>query len=442
MTTIEKIAPTPARVGQGTAIEQSRAMAEVEAAVLIAQRFPRNQQAAIAAMRESCRYPYLAEKAFFSYRRGGSNVTGSSVYLARELARIWGNIDYRVQELLRDDEHGQSEMQAVAWDLQTNTRVSSIFIVPHTRDKDSATVPLTQGRDIYENNANQGAKRVRQAIFSVLPPWFVAEAEKICRETIENGGGVPLPQRVADVIRDYAEYFGVDEERLARQVGRPSERWTAHDVAQLRITGASLKNGELTADEAFPQAQVTAAEIGSTPTPTAKNTAPSPETSGPAPEQPPAQAPADEPAPTPAQLRAAKAEEVAQRRAAARAAEPEHAAVPEPPPAEPVADDAPPADEPPAQEEPVDTRPATRIQVDALTSILDKTFKVTGRQALLDTLSRLVRARVSAVGDLTRYEATELLRYLAELERTQEDPARALDVVLADREVPQPDGGR
>lgn len=107
----------PTRIGQGTAVEQSRAAAEVQAAVVVAQQCPRNIQQAVAEMRESCRQPYLAERAFYRYGRGGSTVTGPSVHLARELARCWGNIQYGLVELRRDDEYGQSEMQAFAWDV-------------------------------------------------------------------------------------------------------------------------------------------------------------------------------------------------------------------------------------------------------------------------------------------------------------------------------------
>jgi hypothetical protein len=75
-------------------------------------------------MRESCSQKGLAERAFFRYSRGGSQITGPSVHLARELARCFGNVQYGIAELRRDDEHGESEMQAFAWDVQTNTRAT------------------------------------------------------------------------------------------------------------------------------------------------------------------------------------------------------------------------------------------------------------------------------------------------------------------------------
>ncbi|MGY1579198.1 hypothetical protein [Streptomyces sp. MN13] len=264
---------TPARIGQGTAVEQSRAAAEVQAAVVVAQQCPRNIQAAVAEMRESCKQQGLAERAFFRYSRGGSTVTGASVHLARELARVWGNVQYGLVEMRRDDEYGQSEMQAFAWDVQTNSRNSSTFIVPHRRDTKSGTKQLTDMRDIYENNANNGARRVREAIFAILPPWFVEEAKELCNQTLRDGGGKPLAQRIADAIKAF-EGLGVTADRIEARFERESGKWTEHDVAQLLVIFKSIQRGEVTAEEEFPAPRVSTDELtgGTTPKPAATPT--------------------------------------------------------------------------------------------------------------------------------------------------------------------------
>ena len=175
------------RLGQATAVEQSRAIAQVQAAAVMARNFPRSAQHAIAEMREACGRPELARRAFFSFSRAGQTVSGATVYLARELARIWGNIDYGLNELKRDDEHGQSELQAYAWDLETNSRSTRTFVVQHGRDTKTGRKKLTELRDIAENNNNFGARNVREMIFAVLPQWFTDMAEQVCRETMNNG---------------------------------------------------------------------------------------------------------------------------------------------------------------------------------------------------------------------------------------------------------------
>ncbi|MFK0018252.1 hypothetical protein [Streptomyces sp. NPDC090798] len=259
---VERPAPAaaPARIGQGTAVEQSRAVAEVQAAIVVAQQVPRDINSAISEMRQSCQQMFLAERAFFRYSRGSGNITGASVHLARELARCWGNIQYGLVEMRRDDEFGQSEMQAFAWDVEKNSRNSSTFIVPHKRDQKGGPKQLTDMRDIYENNANNGARRVREAIFAILPPWFVEEAKQICTRTLADGGGKPLPQRIADAIRAF-EGIGITQDRIETKLGRPSGKWTEHDVAQLLVAFQSIQRGEVTADEEFPLPRVTVDEI-------------------------------------------------------------------------------------------------------------------------------------------------------------------------------------
>lgn len=117
-------------INQGTvAIEASRAIAEAQGKLVIAKRFPRDEVQAYAKAIEACRRPSMAEKAFYSFPRGGQTVEGPTIRFAEELARCWGNIDYGIKELSQDD--GKSEMQAYAWDLETNAQSVQNFTNPH-----------------------------------------------------------------------------------------------------------------------------------------------------------------------------------------------------------------------------------------------------------------------------------------------------------------------
>ncbi len=253
-------APAPSFVGQGTAIEQSRAIAEVQAAVIMAKQFPRDLTRSVAAMREATAQPALAERAFYRYARAGTAVTGPSIHLARELARCWGNIQYGITELRRDDEGHFSEVQAVAWDLEANTRAAAIFVVPHKRDTKDGVVVLPDLRSIYESNANQGARRVREQIWAVLPGWFIREAEDRCRATLEDGGGKSIAQRVADAVAAF-DGIGVPASRLEAKVTRRAAEWSAFDLAQLQIAFRGIRNNETTIADEFPDDRVTVADI-------------------------------------------------------------------------------------------------------------------------------------------------------------------------------------
>lgn len=243
-------APAPTHLSQSTAVEQSRAVAEVQAAVVVAQQVPRDITGSLEAMRESCKQPGLADRAFFRFPRAGQTVSGPSVHLARELARCWGNIQYGIQELRRDDAGGYSEMQAWAWDVQTNARSMSTFVVPHAKDTKRGRRDLTDLRDIYENNANQGSRRLREAIFAILPVWYTEEAKAICEQTLRSGGGKSRAQQSADMIAAF-DSLGISKTRLERRFGKSGD-WSDHDLAQLRVIGASIKQGTVTGEDEFP----------------------------------------------------------------------------------------------------------------------------------------------------------------------------------------------
>lgn len=250
----------PDRIGQGTAVEQSRAVAEVQAAIYVARQFPRDIGRARNSMQSACGSMALAEKAFYEFPRSGGKVQGPTIHLAKTLAQAWGNIQYGVSEMRRDDSYRQSEMQAFAWDVEANTRHVLTFIVPHAKFAGGKVSPLIDLRDIYENNANNGARRLREAIFAVIPDFFIGEAEDLCRETLNKGDGKPLEQRVDGAIAVFQK-LGINADRLEQKLGRPRTQWTGADIAQLLITHKSIDRREIAVDEAFPQARITAAEI-------------------------------------------------------------------------------------------------------------------------------------------------------------------------------------
>lgn len=258
---LEQRQPTiPARISQATAVEQSRAVAEVQAAVFVAQSCPRNTEVAFAEMRAACSRLGLANRAFYDVpNRGGQR---PSVHLARELARIWGNLDGGVRELRRDDDAHESEIQAYAWDQQTNVRQTRSFIVPHAKMKAGSRSPLTDLQDIYLNNQNIGARAARECLFAVMPADYVAEAQEICRRTIERGDGNPMDERIANMVTRFADEH-VTVAMIEARVGRGRGAWTPKDLADLAIVYSSLTTGQITIEEAFPQAPVTVAEIKS-----------------------------------------------------------------------------------------------------------------------------------------------------------------------------------
>lgn len=245
-------------ISQSTAVEQARAVAEVQAQILVAQSVPRDVRRAEVEMIDACSKLSLANRAFYRVPNRGS---GASVHLARELARIWGNVQYGVHELRRDDDAGESEIQAFAWDVQTNTRSTRTFIVPHARMAQGSRKKLTDLNDIYLSNQNIGARAVRECIFTVLPTAFVEAAQDTCRRTIEHGEGTPIAERIETMLAKFRESFSVSQAQLENKTGRKRGQWDGGTIAEMTVLYQSLQRGEVTVDEEFPSVGVTGAEI-------------------------------------------------------------------------------------------------------------------------------------------------------------------------------------
>jgi hypothetical protein len=253
------VAPVARATSQATTIEQTRAIADVQAAAQMARVFPRDEAAALARALEECSKIELAERAFFELKRGKNPVTGPTVHLAKQLARAWGNVVFGLKELRR--ETGQSEMIAFAWDLQDNVRSEATFIVEHRRPGKSAAT-LESTTDIQENNTSMGARRLREMIFDVLPKSFVEQAIAKCHETQQKGGSEKtIAERRAGMIAAFEE-IGVSKKRLEDKIGAPSAEWTLKDITDMAIVYNSIREGSMRVDEAFPRTPtVTATDL-------------------------------------------------------------------------------------------------------------------------------------------------------------------------------------
>jgi hypothetical protein len=219
--------------------ESQRAIQEVQAAMVIAKRFPRDPKEALDRILNTCTRPTLAEQALYSYSRGGTDISGPSIRLAEAVAQQWGNMQFGVRELEQRD--GESTVEAFAWDLETNTRQVKVFQVAHERHTRNGSKKLTDPRDIYEMVANQGARRLRACILGVIPGDIIDEAVKQCDATLsataENG-----PEAQKKIVEHFAKY-GVTKEQIEKRIQRRMDAITPAQVVMLKKIASSLKDG-------------------------------------------------------------------------------------------------------------------------------------------------------------------------------------------------------
>lgn len=228
----------------------NRQAQEVQAAIVIAKKFPRDEYDAINRIKRACKRPKLAEQSLYSYSRGGQNVTGPSIRLAEAMAQAWGNIDYGILELEQKD--GKSEMMAYAWDLETNTRVTKIFGVEHKRDTRKGTYALTDSRDVYELTANFGARRVRACILGVIPGDVVDLAVDECRDTQKTEfEKIPSIEKIEKIEKLFKKDFNVTRDQIEKFVGTNMAQLTNDNVVDLWGVYNAIKNGQGKIDDYF-----------------------------------------------------------------------------------------------------------------------------------------------------------------------------------------------
>lgn len=230
-------------------VDEFRAIAEVQASMAIAKRFPRDEYAAYTRIMNACKRPSLAENAAYAYPRGGTTVTGPSIRLAEVLANAWGNIDYGYREV--GSGQGYTDVEAYAFDKESNSRSCRTFRVQHIRSTKQGNKNLTDPRDVYELVANQASRRIRACILQIIPGDVTEEALKSCETTIKKSGGdAPLVDRVRKMATAFQE-FGVTTEMLERRLGHKLDATIEQELVQLRRIYTSIKDGATKREEFF-----------------------------------------------------------------------------------------------------------------------------------------------------------------------------------------------
>ena len=222
-----------------TEVAMQREIAEVQAAMAIAKRFPRNHLQAIDRITIVCQRPALAEGALYTYARGGTDITGPSIRLAEAIAQQWGNLQFGIREL--EQRIGESTVEAYAWDLETNVRENKIFQVKHTRHTRSGSYLLKDPRDIYEMVANQGARRLRACILGIIPGDVVEAATNQCEATLKAQADT-TPEALQKMVTVFGT-IGVTQEMLEQRIQRKLESIAPAQVISLRKIYNSIRDG-------------------------------------------------------------------------------------------------------------------------------------------------------------------------------------------------------
>lgn len=249
MNEIKSLAPPQAAPAAMMQVAVSREIQEVQGQIIMARQFPRNLEAVRASILDDCKRVALAESAMYAFPRGNDTVTGPSIRLAEAIAQRYGNLTFGVRELRQ--ENGESTAQAFAWDLETNVRQEKIFTVRHVRDTRKGSYKITEGREIYELVANNGARRLRACILGVIPGDIVEAAIAQCEKTLAGRSDRPLKDRIEAMLEAFAA-LGVPKTAIESRCRRKAETLTENDLVTFQKVYKSITDGFAKPHEHFP----------------------------------------------------------------------------------------------------------------------------------------------------------------------------------------------
>lgn len=236
----------------GSKQNQSREVAETQTKYLMAERFPRDERAAMDRILNAFSRRTLAEKAQYQFARGGSDIAGPSIRAAEAIAQQWGNMDSGWRELQRGmDASGvpYSEVEAFCVDLQARNSKRLTFIVRHWRDTKQGGYKLKDERDIYELCANQAQRRLRACILASVP-GDVTEAAMQQAETTLKANADTSPEAMAKMLEAFVG-FGVTKEHIEKRIQRRLDAIQPGQVVSLKRIYASLRDDMSTPGEWF-----------------------------------------------------------------------------------------------------------------------------------------------------------------------------------------------
>ena len=234
----------------------AREEAELKAAIVVAKRFPRSEEACYQKLMKSCERASFSDGAFYDFPRGREDVQGPSIKMAREAVRIWGNVRYGLRVVSDDEE----SLHIKGWtlDLETNT-------YSEEEDKFAKLIFRKKGgwikpdeRDLRELKNRRGAVCVRNCILHVLPPDLIDDAFRKVMDTARKAARGELKQDRKAAIRRMVkalEKWAVSVEMIEKLLGHPMEDITDDEVVKLQGIMKSLDDGNSKREEHFTVAE-------------------------------------------------------------------------------------------------------------------------------------------------------------------------------------------
>ena len=232
---------------------QAVTSAEIDKQIATAKMYPRDVMAAVNEMQQLALFDEeTAESCFYHLERRAKDgsmtiIEGPSIRLAEIAAAAWGNL--RIATRIVGHDGRMVTVEAVAHDLQKNV-ASSKQVARSIMTKNGQT--FSADMQVMTINAASSLAR-RNAIYDVVPKVYVNKLVAQCQEFVKGQAVTGLRDKVQKVVKAFAKY-GVTPELICLKMEVSNiDEITPEMVVRLVGIGNSLKDGQTTVEEEFPQ---------------------------------------------------------------------------------------------------------------------------------------------------------------------------------------------
>lgn len=248
--------------GVMAAATETAEIADIQAKMILAKRFPRDVDRAMQMVAFECQNKDLAEKAVYEFPRGDSVVRGASIRLVECVARHWGNVISGIKEIATDGK--KSTVKAFCWDLETNFADEKIFDIAFVRNTKKGSYAVTDERDKYEMMANMAARRKRACMQAIIPQFVIDNAVELCTATLEKsiskqGGSIEeIKEKMLAAFMALPGAEWVTPEDFSVVCGKAYDTLNNKDIVKLRNLYNAIKDGFVKPAVAFKREEETA----------------------------------------------------------------------------------------------------------------------------------------------------------------------------------------
>jgi hypothetical protein len=239
-----------------TAHSQAMAVAEIQSVITIAKQFKRNEDECFQDLMRTCKRFAFADLCEYKFPRGWkmndetgawekNYVSGKSVYLAREAARLWTNVRYGVD--VTNDMPAERKLRAWAWDIEKNNYVSQDVVfekVIQRKKKNSNETEwvVPDQRDLRELTNKMGAMAVRNCILQILPVDYTDLALEQAQATVAAKAKESPDEFRQKIIMGFDE-INVTVGMLEELLGHPLAQCSPSELSELRSIWKSIYDG-------------------------------------------------------------------------------------------------------------------------------------------------------------------------------------------------------